>query len=79
MQPRSGGAAFTRSIDNPLPIETYLNVAGTYRHLEPAPIARIEAQTKIDLEGAMRFVKKREEGCGVFDPAGIRGAVGSRT
>jgi phenylglyoxylate dehydrogenase beta subunit len=51
------GLVFTRSVDNPAPLETYLKAIGKYRHLGPDQIARIKEQTETNLENARRFIK----------------------
>lgn len=55
------GLMFTRPVDDPIPIETYLKAIGKYRHLKPDQVARIKVQTEANMENAKRFIRNREQ------------------
>ena len=43
------GLQLTRTADNPLPIDEYLEVLGKYRHLEPEQVEHIERTAAANL------------------------------
>ncbi len=52
---KGGRLVFTRPVDNPLPVEHYLNLSGKYRHVDPQQLEQIRQQVDLRLETLKRF------------------------
>ena len=47
---KEGRLCFTRSVDNPLPVQEYLKLIGKYRHLSTEQIEHIQKRTDKEIE-----------------------------
>ena len=52
---KEGRIRFTHSLDNPLPVNTYLSMIGKYRHLNEEEIAYIQKKTDEGVERLKKF------------------------
>jgi len=52
---RGGELRFTHYIDNPLPVEAYLNLSGKYRHVSKEQLAHIQEQVNERVKTLKRF------------------------
>lgn len=52
---RDGDLKFTHSIDNPLPVEVYLNLSGKYRHINDEQLQFIQQQVDARVKKLRRF------------------------
>lgn len=52
-----GRVRFTRSVENPLPVEQYLSLVGKFRHLDKEQIRHIQSNTEARIELLQRFTR----------------------